>query len=84
MLHCMKKLNYLCNCKTEISNVYSEVDGHCLQAKKIVHSHANSHSDWLISRHSSVNPSREVISILSGKYNIAILRMTREVPARLK
>ena len=35
---------------------------------KIVHHHANGHFDWLISGHQSVNPSREVISILSGKY----------------
>ena len=41
---------------------------HCLQAMKIVHHHANGHFDWLISEHQSVNPSREAISILSGKY----------------
>ena len=30
--------------------------------------HANGRFDWLISGHQSVNPSREVVSILSGKY----------------
>ena len=35
---------------------------------KIVRHHANSRFDWLISGHQSVNPSREAISILSGKY----------------
>ena len=41
---------------------------HCLQAMKIVHHYANGRFDWLISGHQSVNPSREAISILSGKY----------------
>ena len=41
---------------------------HCLRAMKIVHHHANGRFDWLISGHQSVNPSREVISILPGKY----------------
>ena len=44
------------------------VEGHCLQAMKIVHHHANGCFDWLISGQQSVNPSREAISILSGKY----------------
>ena len=44
------------------------MEGHCLQAIKIVHHHANGRFDWLISWHQSVNPSREAISILSGKY----------------
>ena len=35
-LHCVKKLDYLCNCKSEISNVCNAVEGHCLQAMKIV------------------------------------------------
>ena len=35
---------------------------------KIVHHHANGNFDWLISEHRRVNPSREAISILSGKY----------------
>ena len=30
--------------------------------------HTNGRFDWLISGHQSVNPSREAISILSGKY----------------
>ena len=41
---------------------------HCLQAMKIVHRHANGRFGWLISEHQGVNPSREAISILSGKY----------------
>ena len=35
---------------------------------KIVHHHADGCFDWLSSGHQSVNPSREVISILFGKY----------------
>ena len=35
---------------------------------KIVNRHANGRFDLLISGHQSVNHSREVISILSGKY----------------
>ena len=42
--------------------------GHCLQAMKIVHHYANSCFDWLIFGQQSVNPSREAISILSGKH----------------
>ena len=68
MLHCVKKLAYLCNCKSEISNVCNALEGHCLEAMKIVHHHANGRFDWLISEHQSVNPSRKSISILSGKY----------------
>ena len=68
MLHCVKRLDYRCNCKLEISNVYDAVEGHCLQAMKIVHHHANGCFDWLISGQQNVNPSREAISILSGKY----------------
>ena len=66
--HCMKKSDYLYNHKSEISNVCNEVEGHCLQAMKIVHRHNNGSLDWLISEYQSVNPSREAISILSGKY----------------
>ena len=44
------------------------MEGHCLQAMKILHHYANSSFDWLISGHQSINPSREAISILSGKY----------------
>ena len=50
---------------SEISNVCNAVEGHCIQAMKIVHHHANDRFDWLIS---GLNPSREAISILSGKY----------------
>ena len=66
----MKKLDYLCNCKSEISNVCNALEGHCLEAMKIVHHYANGRFDWLISEHQSVNPSREAISILSEKYKI--------------
>ena len=41
--------------------------GHCLQAIKIMHHHANGRFDWLISEHQSVNPRREAIPILPGK-----------------
>ena len=75
----MKKLDYLCNCKSEICNVCNVVEGHCLQTMKIVHHHANSCFDWLISGHYSVNPSKEAISILSGKYE----RFTFVHPAKL-
>ena len=61
-------MDYLCNCKSEISNVCNTLEGHCLEAMKIVHHHANGRFDWLISEHQSVNPSREAVSILSGKY----------------
>ena len=37
-------------------------------AMKTVDHHANGCFDWLISGQHSVNPSREAISILSGKY----------------
>ena len=69
MLHCVKKLDYLCHCKSEISNVYNaRVEDHCFQAMKIVCHHSNRRFDGLISGHQSVNPSREAISILSGKH----------------
>ena len=61
-------MDYLCNSKSEISSVFHAVEGHCLQAMKIVHLHANGRFDWLISEHQSVNPSKEAISILYGKY----------------
>ena len=64
----MKKLDYLCNHKSETSDVCNEMEGDCLQAMKIVLHHANGHFDWLISEHQSVNPSRKAISIASGKY----------------
>ena len=44
------------------------VEGHCLQAMKIVHHYVSGCFDWLISGQQSVNPWREAISILSGKY----------------
>ena len=56
------------NCNSEIATVFNAVEGHCLQAKKVVHHHANGRFDWLISGHQSVNPSREAISILSEKF----------------
>ena len=62
MLHYVKKLDYLCESKSEISNVCNTVEGYCLQAMNI------GCFDCLISGHQSVNPSREAISILSGKY----------------
>ena len=61
-------MDYLCNCKSEIGTVCNPVEDHCLRAMKIVHHHANGRFDWLISGHQSVDISREVISILSGKY----------------
>ena len=64
----MKKLDYLCNCKSETGKVCNPVEDHCLRAMKIVQHHANGRFDWLISGHQSVNPSREVFTILSGKY----------------
>ena len=63
-----KNLDGLCNCKSEISNVCNAVEGHCLQAIKIVRHHANGSFDWLISGDQSVDPSREAISILSDKH----------------
>ena len=69
-------MDYLCNCKSEIGNVCNPVEDHCLRAMKIVHHHANGCFDWLISGHQSVNPSREVISILSGKYTGEDLRLS--------
>ena len=52
-----EKVDYLCNCKSEISNVCNSVESHCLQAMKIVHHHANCRFDWFISEHQTVNPS---------------------------
>ena len=64
----MKNIGFPCNGKSEISNVCNAVEDLCLQAIKIVHHHANGRFDWLTSEQQSVNPSREAISILSGKY----------------
>ena len=61
-------MDYLCNGKSEISNVCNAGEGHCLQAMLIVYHHANGHSDLLTSEHQRVNPWREPISILSRKY----------------
>ena len=58
------------NCKSEINNVCNALEGNCLEVMKIVHHHANGRFYWLISAHQSVNPSREAISTLSGKYKI--------------
>ena len=43
------------------------VEGHCFQAMKIMHHHANGCFDWLISEHQSADPWREAVSILYGK-----------------
>ena len=43
-------------------------EGRCLQAMKIVHHYASGSFDWLFSGQQSINPLREAISILSGKY----------------
>ena len=61
-------MDNLCNSNSEIGKFCNAVEGHSLQAIKIVHHHANVHFDQLISGHQSVNPSREATSILSGKY----------------
>ena len=63
----MKKLDYLCNCKSEMGNVCMTVEGHCLQAMTIVHHYASDCFDWLISGNQSVDPSREATSILCSK-----------------
>ena len=68
MLHWAKRLDYLCDCKSEISNVCKVAEGHSLQTMKIVHHYANGYLDWIISGQQSVNPSREAISIPSGKF----------------
>ena len=44
------------NCRSEICNVCNVVEGHCLQAMKIVHHYAKGYFDWLISGQQSVNP----------------------------
>ena len=44
------------------------MEGHCLQAMKILDHHANGGLDWAISGHHSVNASREAISILYSRY----------------
>ena len=62
-----KKLDHLFNCKSGISNVCNAVEGHRLQALKIVHRYANGCFDWLIPEQQSVNPSRKVIYIQNLK-----------------
>ena len=64
----MKNLDYLRDKRPEISNVFNIVEDNSLQGMKIVHHYANGRSDWSISEHQNVNPSREVISILYGKH----------------
>ena len=56
------------NCESEISNICNAVEGHCFQAMRTMRHYANGSFDWLLSGHRSVNPSREAISTLSGKY----------------
>ena len=53
-----------CDGQSQISNVFIAVEGHCLQAMKIVHQNANGRSDWLISEHQRVNLPREATSVL--------------------
>ena len=67
-LHCVRKLDYFCNCKSEISDVCNAVEGPLSSVIKIVRHHAHSRFDWLISGHQNVKLSREAISVLSGKY----------------
>ena len=65
-------MDYLCNFKSEIGNVCNPVEDNCLRAMEIVCHYANGRFDRLTSGHQRVNPSREVISILSGKYKSQI------------
>ena len=51
----------------KVPNVCNAVEGHCLQVMNIVCRYANGCFDWLIYGQQSVDPSRETISILSGK-----------------
>ena len=51
-----KEMDYLCNCKSEINNVCNVVEGHCLQAMKIVHQLASGCFNWLIFGQQSSNP----------------------------
>ena len=57
-------MDYLYNCKSEISDVYNSVEGHCLQVNSIVDHHGNGFFDWLISWHHSIYPSKEAYSAL--------------------
>ena len=73
------KVDYLCNNKSETSNVCNTVEGHCLPAMEIMHHHANGHFDWLISELQSVNPSRGAISVLTKKLRLSILWQQPEI-----
>ena len=64
----MKNLDYVCNGKSETTNVCNAVKGHCPRAMNIVHDHASGRFDQLISEHWSINPSIAEISMLSGKH----------------
>ena len=55
-------MDYLCNCKSETSNICNVVEAHCLQAMKIAHHCANGCFDWLIFGQQSVNPWIEAIT----------------------
>ena len=56
------------NCKSEMRHVCNVVEGQYLKAMEIMHHHDNDCFDWLISGQQSINPWREKIFILSGKY----------------
>ena len=62
-----EKMDYL---QLQVGNkqCLQPVEGLCLQAMRIVHHHANSRFDWLISGHQSIISLAEATSMLSGKY----------------
>ena len=62
---CLRSLRLIW--KPGLNSVCSAVEGHCLEALKIVHHHPNGHFDWQIPGNQSVDPSREPISLPSGK-----------------
>ena len=64
----IEKMDYVCNCKSEISNACNAVEGNCLQGMKIVHHYGSGYFDKLISWQLSVNPSKEEISTVLAKY----------------
>ena len=68
---------------SEIEKFCNTVEIQCLKAMKIVDYHANDRFDWLIFGHQKVDPSREAISILSGKYKRFTL-IVHPVVRRLK
>ena len=49
-------MDYLCNCRSEMSNVCNTVEVHCRQAMKIGYHYANDRFDLIISRLEFVNP----------------------------